>query len=543
MNRKTLFLIVITFLFMLPDVLPLTGGTAFADTGKDRDKSVPGTNKDSISGLERIFIRQFRFNGNKVISSAELSGVTSRFENREITFEELQALRQELTLFYVNRGYVTSGVLIPDQPVIDGVITLQVIEGSMNSLTIEGNRYFREAYIRKRLEYAAEPAVNIYKLQESLLRLQQDPRIKRINAELGPGISPGENTMKIKVEESSPYKVNLVFSNNQSPSIGAYRGEIILAHMNLTGNGDILEGNFGLTSGVTDYSAAYSIPITSRDTILRFNVRKSTSTVMEDPFNGLDIESREETFGVALSHPVYRTSSTELRLNLTGELRQDRTSLLGMPYSFSEGSEDGKSNVSVLRFSQEWVNRGQKQVLAVRSSFSAGLDAFGATVNSSSADGQFLSWLGQVQWIRQLNEGGLQIKFRTDLQLSNDSLLPLEKFSVGGMNSVRGFRENRLVRDNGLAGSVEFHVPLFRSSSSENTFQLVPFTDFGWSWNAKGYTPQPRTLSSAGLGFIWTIADRITAQAYWGIPIRKIEKPGNDLQDNGFHFQITGQVF
>jgi hypothetical protein len=66
-----------------------------------------------------------------------------------------------------------------------------------------------------------------------------------------------------------------------------------------------------------------------------------------------------------------------------------------IPFSFSEGPQDGKSKVAVLRLFQDWVNRDAKRVLAARSQFSIGLNAFGATKNDGSVpDGQFFAWLG-----------------------------------------------------------------------------------------------------------------------------------------------------
>jgi hemolysin activation/secretion protein len=130
-----------------------------------------------------------------------------------------------------------------------------------------------------------------------------------------------------------------------------------------------------------------------------------------------------------------------------------------------------------------------------------------------------------------------------DGQLAADSLLPLEKFSVGGMNSVRGYRENQLVRDNGLSASLEFRVPIIRDRTGVGIVQLAPFADFGWSWNTGNITPDPRSISSAGAGIVWDITQDINLQVYWGIPLRSIESSGNTLQDQGIHFQITGQLF
>lgn len=509
-------------------VLPADASNLQAETG-------------NLSTRFRIFVKRFRITGNSRFSEEELAVVTAPYMNREITFEELQSLRQGLTQYYIDKGYINSGVIIPDQQVVDGTVTLNVIEGSVTSIDVEGNKYFRSFYIKNRLSLASSTPVNINNIQKALQLLQQDPRIRRINAEMSPGVVPGEAVLKIKVEEEKPYRVALTAGNNQSPSVGSYRGEILLAHQNLFGLGDILEGRFGITEGTDDIFLSYLVPVTARDTTVKVYYRKSESTVIEETFKRLDIESISKTLGLTISHPFYKTPGREFTLSLTGEIRRNATFLLGIPFSFSD-IDDSVTHVTALRFSQDWISRSQTEVIALRSNFSLGIDAFGATVNEQGSDGRFLSWTGQVQWIRQMTDAGIQMVFRTDMRLANDSLLPMENFSVGGMNSVRGYRENLLVRDNGVTSSLEFRFPVLHNQKGETVLQFAPFADFGRSWNTDRHTPDPRTISSVGAGLRWAIKQGALFQIYAGHHLRKVKNTDHDLQDDGIHFQLSWQI-
>ena len=137
---------------------------------------------------------------------------------------------------------------------------------------------------------------------------------------------------------------------------------------------------------------------------------------------------------------------------------------------------------------------------------------------------------------------GSQIVFRTDVQLATDPLFSIEKFSVGGFRTVRGYRENQLVRDNGLVSSLEVRVPILRDQLGQDIIQLVPFADFGQAWN-KDHTPTPRTISSLGLGLRWWLSQGVFVVAYWGGRLRQVERTGNDIQNNGWHLQATVSVF
>src|SRR5262249_3378245 len=72
----------------------------------------PAPKAEPIPGL-RVFVREIRVSGSTVFSPEELAKVTGPYTNRELTSEDLEALRVALTLLYVNNGYVNSGAILP----------------------------------------------------------------------------------------------------------------------------------------------------------------------------------------------------------------------------------------------------------------------------------------------------------------------------------------------------------------------------------------------------------------------------------------------
>ena len=77
-----------------------------------------------------------------------------------------------------------------------------------------------------------------------------------------------------------------------------------------------------------------------------------------------------------------------------------------------------------------------------------------------------------------------------------DRQLPtLEQFAVGGVDSVRGYQENQLVRDQGLTASLELRVPVLRKQERD-VLEAVPFFDVGYAIN-HGDAPRLPTSSIA----------------------------------------------
>ena len=502
-----------------------------------------------LSIAPTVFVRKVRIVGSTVFSDDELAAITAPYENRVVTSNELQELRLQLTRYYISHGYINSGAVIPDQRITDGLITIHIIEGRLTSLEISGNTKVKTSYISRRLLPPGSAApLNIDELQRRLQLLDRNPLFKRVNGELGPGLIPGEAILRLKVQEEKPYRFDLGFANNRSPGTGELQLEAHVLHRNLSGRGDSLGLHYGLSEGTDDYSVFYTIPLTPRDLSLMIRYSRNTSTVVEEPFNLIDIESESDTLEVAFRYPVVKTLNREVALSVSGEHRRSETTLLGYPYP---DATNGKSTVSVLRFTFDWLNRSQKQVWAARSVVSTGLDIFGATESPSTPDSNFLAWLGQIQWARRIEIiPESQLIFRTDVQLASDNLLPLEKFAVGGANSVRGYRENQLVRDNGLVSSLEYRIPLFRlplpgisKTSEDGTLQLAFFSDWGRSWNSKIKTPDPENIASMGLGLRWLTSPRMFLSVYYGKTSKDIVNPDDSsLQDHGIHFKFNWQV-
>jgi hemolysin activation/secretion protein len=245
---------------------------------------------------------------------------------------------------------------------------------------------------------------------------------------------------------------------------------------------------------------------------------------------------------------VIQTPTQELVLGLTGSRQESESSIRGMGFPLSPGADDeGRLRVSALRFFQEWTARGEREVLAARSELSLGVDAFDATTNNNAPDSQFLAWRFQGQWVRLLSPDTLLL-LRIDGQLANQALLSLEQFRLGGFDSVRGYRQDQLLGDNGVFASAEVRVPIVRVPQWEAILQLTPFVDVGTLWNSdedNGERPEldPNSLASLGLGLRWQLGNSLTARFDWGIPLIDVDAGDKTLQEQGLYFSVIYSPF
>ncbi|MEO1693464.1 MAG: BamA/TamA family outer membrane protein, partial [Cyanobacteria bacterium J06631_6] len=157
-------------------------------------------------------------------------------------------------------------------------------------------------------------------------------------------------------------------------------------------------------------------------------------------------------------------------------------------------------------------------------------------------DSTFVSWRGQSQWVRRLREDFLFL-LRGDAQFSGGSLVPLEQFRIGGVNSARGYRQDLSLGDNGLFASAELRIPVLRFQRFDGLIQVAPFFDVGTVWNSGDVEVTNATLPAVGVGLNLSLGTNFNARLDWGIPLTSVESEDNSLQEDGIYFSLDSNFF
>ena len=488
-------------------------------------------------------VEKFHIEGSTVFSDKEIEAVLQDYIDRPITFTDLLEVETVLTKLYVDKGYINSGAVIPLQTIQNGVVKVNIIEGALDEIDVTVNGRLNEGYIRSRIEKATGKPFNVKKLQEALQLLQLDPLVENLTAELSVGASRERWLLDIEVNQANAFRPVLFANNSRTPSVGTFQRGLELNHINLLGFGDRFSTIYKNTDGSNDIEASYTIPFNASNGTIGFKYRYVDSDIVEEPFDSIDIESETDQYQLVLRQPILLTANDrftqEVALGLEFSRQSNKITIGGEPNDFSPGSdENGETRISVFRFFQDWTRRTRESVLAARSQFSVGVDLFDATINDDAPDSDFFAWRGQVQWLKRLDsESDINLLLRSDIQLSTSELVPLEQFSIGGIDSVRGYRQDVLLGDDGIFASAEVRIPLYRWSNNQNAFSLIPFVDFGTVWGDSARQDED-TLVSIGLGLQLALSDRLRARLDYGIPLVELDSTERTAQENGIYFSI-----
>ncbi len=492
---------------------------------------------------EEINVLRYEIVGSTVFSDRELATIVKPFTGR-VTFDGLQSAQKAIEQYYIDRNYLTSGAYIPtgQRLSIDGaVVKIQIVEGKLEDIKIVGTQRLNPDYIRSRLALATQQPLNNDRLIEGLRLLQQDPLIENITAELSGGIQPGTNLLEIKVRERNTLTAEIGLNNNRAASIGTIQRRAQISQTNLTGAGDNLILAYNNTDGSNGIDTSYTIPLNPSQTTLSFNAGGSNSQIIEAPYQSLDINTKSRYYEVNIRQPIIRRAerdaTQEFAISLTGSKIESTSAFGDIPFPLSRGADDnGRTSVSALRFAQEYIQRDNQSVLTLQNQLNFGLNALNSTINNNAPDSRFFTWQIQGRYLKQLaNKTDLIVQGK--VQLADRSLLSLEQLSIGGQNTVRGYRQDAVIADNGAFASIEWQLPL--NNSTNNIFQLAPFIDVGTVWN-NNYNPN--TLLSTGVGLQWR-TDRLNARIDWGIPLMNYPTQTGSWQDNGLYFSIRYFLF
>ena len=490
---------------------------------------------DSDVDKQLIKIDEINFVGNTVFSEAQLKKAISSLDGEELTVDKLISLRTQITNLYSNNGYISSAAFLPPQEITDGKITFEIIEGSLESIVINGRSRLSEKYISSRLPKIGTP-VKLDKLNASLKKLKNDPLIDELKASLKQS-ELGKNVLVIDLKENKSFTTSLSTTNGYSSSIGSLGGTVGLNY-HVLGLGDFVNIDYTRTEGLDRFAAGYSLPVNSQNGKISIKYTTADTEIIEEPVSALDIQADYKAYEIGFTQPVIQSDNNNLTVSIQFEHIDSETFIDNdFSFPFVDGLEDGVSKISVIKLVQEFYNQQNNSSFALRSQFNVGLDLFDSTVTTVGTDSLFWSWQGQSQWLKKIDD--LLLVSSLKLQLSEDKLLPLEQIAIGGTNNVRGYRSNLSLGDNGVIATLELQIPLLNNRSKIN---LIPFVDAGTVWSNSRTAVDANTLASVGLGISYQLGDSIEARIDYGIPLIDVDAPEDISTTQPFSFQLSYQL-
>ena len=479
----------------------------------------------------RFDIMEYQIDGNSVLPDLAVERAVYRHLGPGLVFGDVEAARAALEKAYQDSGYLSVSVVIPEQKVEDGVVRLQVVEGTVESLKVSGNRYFERGEIRAKVPELAPGNVPYFPAMQAQLGEVSRTPDRRVTPLLRPGKTPGKLEVELVVEDQLPLHGSVELNNRQSPGTTAQRLEASLRYDNLFQKQHSTGINYVVSpqkpSEVNVVSGFYALPLGGGRN-LSVSALHSNSNILSGESG---VVGKGDVFGVRLAQPLPSLATDpaffhSVALGVDVKHFKETQNVLGAdrkvsplrytPFSaqYTVGNfTDGGDLLANLTYVFDIRGASQHQVDCQ----GVQLDQF--ECRRSGAQSNFSYLRGDLSLTRRVLSW--EYSARADFQLAGQPLISNEQFLAGGMDSVRGYLEGEAAGDYGWRLRTEVKTPSLLASDAL-ALRAVGFLDaaaLGLQDALPGQTDSHRLLGG-GFGLRFIAAKRFELNVDWGRALR-----------------------
>ena len=499
---------------------------------------LPKTPKLVSSRAPTPNIPLFRLNsisveGSTVLSDDAVKSIYGPYLGRTVSQVELEAIATGIGQLYRDAGFHLSRAVIPPQDIKGGHLRIQVIEGSISEIRIEGEDSKKYGVYEAVSSLLTEHPSRLSSLERKLLLLNNTPGLRVVDTAIEEiGERTGFFRLTLKVQTWRVY-TTFGLDNAGSHAVGplqAYSSTFLNSYLL---SGDTIGVNLATVPDATrdlrSGRLSYDAPIGNDG--FRFGGSGAYGDVWpSDDRRLIDTRTVNQTYELRGSFSPIQTRQQALTLTGSfGYTEETEKDSLGTDYT---------DHVRVLRIAadyrlQDLFNGSNYLTAALRQ----GLNVLGATQSddpqSSRAGTSPTFSIFEFSYTRYQKLSDIfSLKAALSGQLASEALLSSQAFYLGSAAFGPGYYSG----DNGIAGLLELRFDQSVESRWLKGYQLFTFVDAGQVWNV-GDAKQ--SLRSAGAGVRFNIADELYAGISYAVPVSESSKT-EEFRSSRILFSLSG---
>ena len=490
-----------------------------------RPASAQGAGDEAGDAAARSFdLMAFEVEGNSVLSSLEIQQTLAPYLGFDRKIADVEAARARLESLYQDQGYLTVLVDVPPQDVTDGVLVFRVVEGRVDRLRVTGADYYLPSRLKSELPEVEEGRVpNIPALREQLSDANAVPG-RQVEPQFRAGVAPGTVEVDLAVEDERPWGASIEYNDQYNPSTSRTRLVATARYDNLFQRAHSL--NFQYQTGPEDFdeiqvfSGSYFLPVLGdRLSAVAYYVNSNTDVAA---IGGLTVVGDGQNAGIRGIASI-GDNPNFVQSFLFGADYKNFEDEIG----FETRDERAVTTVEYL------TGTLQYRAIAVSANATTGFNVgatfgFDGVLNDQEqfdlkrfgAEASFIYFYGGAEHERRLTDEGLTLTAAVDWQYANLPIISNEQFTLGGVQSVRGYRQAEILADSGVRGSFELGHPVPyqrfwpQSGAVIDAWNAFVFVDGGYATINMPLdgAEDEFALGSAGAGMRIELLDHLTAR-------------------------------
>ena len=463
-----------------------------------------------------------------VLTDAELDAIIKPYEGKQVQLNDIYAIVDKINALYNDKGYVTCRAFLPPQTITDGTVKLLLVEGRTGSTIVNNNKYTKTKYITNRMHLAKGEIANIKQLNKDLL-LFNATNSTQLRIMMKAGTEPGTTDYEITAYEPMRDTWTIFEDNAGSDTSGEYRTGLFFNTKSLSGHCDALSLGTVISEGTKAANVMYSRSLGRSGTKMNLVYSTNAVEVVKGDYEDM-IKGHANSYAIGFTQPIVVNETTRTELSLDYNRQNSKTDFMPAGTRFNIVDD------SVQDFSLGFAitNYGASHVFYQKHSYVRGYSE--SAPDMSAQNSQNFGFYKFNAMYQKLYKAGQMWSLRADAQWSgSEGMVSSRQFYMGGMYSVRGYKENYLGGDGGFTFSAEYAVPVINKNTSAFTF-----FDYGHVYGNGQSDDQHNVLSSVGLGIRSTINQYCSASLILGIPLQR-EFSAEKVSKTRLHFIVSGQ--
>ncbi len=398
----------------------------------------------------------------KSISHAELQAVASRYTAMErVSLADIYRMLVEIDHLFDARNVVGRAVL-PIQDVEDGVLHVQIIESTVDSMVIDLKRQkypllekhlpdlvpacdiFDKSFFKKQFRYPTRGVLNTRKLEDELLRYNRTFS-SQVLAEIEPGHSQGTSRLKLTLIKPQPVSAAFFVDNSGRESSGKIRSGVFTDFQDVLGLNESFFIYYDETEGTSMFMMSGSLPITRWGTFLEMFYDYGTPETLYGPFADLGIHGVSERYRPGFRQILH--NSKKIRWDAFLHVDSYRST------SWFQNFVNYEEKLTSITIGNEFTRRYTRSTLFGSLAITTGnVDTAGYTGEFVNND--FCLLRAGLMYVRNPNPKWTLIA-RGNGQAAFTNLPSSQVFQIGGMATVRGTEEALMSGESGYLMSLE----------------------------------------------------------------------------------------
>lgn len=503
------------------------------------NESTKGSIKNDSS--VQFYLEDVVFVGNDIFSDAELAAAKSNFTGKEVTLAEINSIANVVTVKYRNSGYISSKAIVPPQKVKNGVIKIEIIEGGVDRVIVEGANIGDQNIVKRFADkIKSAGAMSSKKLERYLLLIDDLPGITaRAVLKASPN-RQGYSDVYVKLEENR-FNGSVGVDNYSSRFLGS---EVFDAQASINSP----FGNYGRTTirtlGAAQIEELKFISLQHEAQVGDEGMKVIFGTSYTDTEPGqklenLNIEGESFNANINFQNPVIRSRQENLYTRWGFNYKTAKSDTFNVQ-QFRDEVRTIDFGVTYDVFDR-FYGTNNAEILLTK-----GLQIMDATEDTdlrsrSNADGNFERVNFAYTRIQSVPDLPVSFFAATAGQYAWSPLLSSEEFGVGGRAFGRGFDPSEISGDVGVAGSFEVRYSTQQGADFIKSFQPFAFYDVGKVWNKSVFAGEAKSaaLASAGIGARLNFNYDVSGELLMAVPLtRDIATYGTRGDEPRFLFNL-----